>query len=247
MSATSQLNRVSFSQCAKALATPKMIKTSSIVFFFLAFIFLAGCSNTATLDRVALQKNKISQIQLKTPEKLVVFSGGAKQAVGVEYGLAGMFVSAIIDDAINTNRVTVLDKMTKKLNYNVQQHLANKLSRLSGPAFKAGTRVMRYGTKDKLPELPLFGLRVVSKTAIAPNHQSIFSRATFNLHSDAKTKDYSKEFEVETKIPLNLKPNQRINVTQYLTDNPQVLRKTIDQTLNSLVAKIANDLNAAKK
>ncbi|MGY0583974.1 MAG: hypothetical protein ACW7DV_18095, partial [Paraglaciecola chathamensis] len=83
---------------------------------------LAGCSSTpASLDRKALAANKITAIDLSSPEQITYTKSqtAARTASMTGFGLLGAVVAMGVDGAVNTNRAKVLAPIIKGMgNFN---------------------------------------------------------------------------------------------------------------------------------
>lgn len=208
---------------------------------------IVGCSsNPASLDRTQLSQNKITEVTLVSPEKLNYepSTAGVQSAAG--FGFIGGITGSLIDSGINSNRQKSMQPILKTLgNYSIKNSLNAKLKRLSGNSFKPNLAVINAETSPKTPKLNSLGVK--SNSVLAANHQSVTINAGIKLKTSEEGKVYTRNFTSNTKIPLNLKGNERINVTEYLINNPLVLRNTIETTLDKIVGQISNDINIGPK
>jgi len=211
--------------------------------FVLIMSFVVGCSsNPASLDRKQLNQTKISEITLTAPDKLnhEPSTKGIQATSG--FGFIGGVAGALIDEGINSNRIKAMQPILKALgNYNVKNSLNNKLKTMSGNSFNPNLTVINKKTAPTTMEINNLGVQ--ANTLLAANHQIVAVKARIKLKTTETGKIYTRNFSSDSKIPLNLKANEQINVTQYLTNNPQILKNAIEAALNSVVSQIANDIN----
>ncbi len=215
---------------------------SHLLFITFLLLALTSCSsNPTSLDRQKLSKNKISLINLSAPETITYerSTKGVQAASG--FGFIGGLTGSIIDESVNASRNKSLQPIIKSLTgYNVRNSLNAKLAKLSGNSFKPGLKV----TNQEIPAFSeLNSLGVQANYTLSANHQFVMVNANTKLKTSEDKAPYTRMFNERSQIPLNLKKGQKLNVTQFLIDNPQILKNTIETTLNKIVKKISDDIN----
>lgn len=218
----------------------KLLTTSLLA---LIFVFSAGCSsNPASLDRNFLKTNKISAVNLTSADKLS-YEHSTKGAAsgGATGGLIGSLIGSGVDATIDSRRAKSMIPILGALgNYNVRQAFSHKLRGLSGGNFKSGL-VVNASNKAKAVQINV--LDVATSYILSANHQVVIMNTKTRLKISKSAEVYNRNFMARSKINLNLKGNQKINVTQYLIDNPAVLKSAIGVAMDSIVKQIKNDIN----
>jgi hypothetical protein len=210
--------------------------------FALFFLLLIGCSsNPASLDRNYLKTNKISAVNLTSPDKLLYEESTAGVSGGASGGFIGSLIGSGIDAAVNSRRAKSMVPILGALGgYDIRQALNQKLKGLSGGNFKTGLLV---NASNKSNKTQINVLDVVANYTLSANHQYVMMTAATVLKISKDAKAYKRNFTARSKINLGLSSNQKINVTQYLIDNPAVLKSAIGATMDNIVKQIKNDIN----
>jgi hypothetical protein len=205
---------------------------------------LAGCSSTpASLDRKALAANKITAVDLSSPEKITYTKSqtAARTASMTGFGLLGAVVAMGVDGAVNMNRAKVLDPIIKGMgNFNTNEVFKRKLASIKGPSFAPGLKVTGYTVPV---ESKLNVLNVTTGYVLSANHQVVTVSALTKIKTSEKAPIYSRRFAENSTIETGRKEGEKLNVTEWLAKNPSKLRQAIERGMDVIVRKIALDIN----
>jgi len=134
--------------------------------------------------------------------------------------------------------------------YNIQNEFNKKLSRLSGPNFAKKITVKNY---SRLTNVKAKELGVIANYYLMANHLELSVNAMTEVQfadnedeygdPSSKQDSYSKNYSIKTKIPKNSKKE----ATEYLANNPAVLKKMINASLDKIVADISKRINKIKR
>ena len=204
---------------------------------------LAGCSTPASLDRKALAANKITAVDLSSPEQITYTKSqtAARTASVTGFGLLGAVVAMGVDGAVNMNRAKVLAPIIKAMgNFNTNEVFKRKLAAMKGPSFAPGLKVSGYTVPV---ESKLNVLNVATAYALSANHQSVAVTAVTKIKTSEKATLYTRRFTESSTIETGRKEGEKLNVTEWLAKNPAKLRQAIERGMDGIVRKIALDIN----
>lgn len=221
-----------------------MSNTIKAALLAVSLTVLAGCSsNPIDLDRKALAANKITTIDLTSPEQITYTrSKKGSRATGIlGGGIIGSLVGMGIDGAVNTNRFEVIGPILKAMgSYNTNEVFRGKLAALNGPSFAPALKVQGY----KVPvESKLNVLNVMTSYVLSQNHQAVGVSALAKIKTSEKSPLYKRRFTADSPIDMNLKQGERINATAWLAKNPLKLKQAIERGMDSIIQKISADIN----
>jgi len=165
---------------------------------------LAGCSSTpASLDRKALAANKITAIDLSSPEQITYTKSqtAARTASMTGFGLLGAVVAMGVDGAVNMNRAKVLAPIIKGMgNFNTNEIFKRKLASIKGPSFAPGLKV----TGHTVPvESKLNVLNVSTGYVLSANHQVVTVTAATKIKTSEKAPVYSRRSSPNHYVPVH--------------------------------------------
>lgn len=215
-----------------------------LVLTIILSITSACTSNPASLDREVLKKEQIDTVYLQAPKKLThERSDRAIQTSNAMIGGAiGALIASGIDAAIEANRKKAMQPILASLgDYDTEAQLLSKLKTLSGTSFKQPLTIKAV-EDARTPIVKV--LRISARPRLNANHQSVVTEASLllKLKEDMDT-EYHRKFQES--VAIDFGGQQGINATQYLIDNPNKLKAAVDQTLDAIVKKIADDINTA--
>ena len=161
----------------------------------LTLTVLAGCSSNPTgLDRKALAANKITAVDLVSPEQMTYTrSQGASRATSIiGGGLIGAVVGMGVDGAINMNRASTVAPIIKALgNYNTNAIFQKKLATMRGASFAPNLKVTGHKTPVKSG---LNVLNVATNYILSSNHQAVSVNAVAQIKPTEKSAVHTGRF-----------------------------------------------------
>jgi len=209
-----------------------------------SIVVLAGCSSAPiSLDRTALAANKITTIDLTSPEQVTYTrSQGAARATSIiGGGLVGTLVGMGVDGAINMNRASTMAPVIKALgNYNTNDVFKKKLASIKGPSFAPTLAVNGY----KVPVKSAANvLNVNTSYVLSSNHQNVGVRALVKIKPSTAKAVYSRRFAATSRIEMGPEQAKQAGNTSWLTKNPARLKQAIESAMDSIVQQISVDIN----
>jgi len=221
-----------------------MINKLKLTLTALTLSLVVGCSsNPAALDRKALSANKVSVIDLTSPNKLLhepSKRGSTASSVALG-GLVGGIVGAGIDAAVNANRASTMAPIISALgDYNVRAIFANKLKNTSGNSVANNVTVNKSHT---VITSAVNALNVKANFALLPNHQAVSVKASTALKTSEQAKVYKRNFSAVSNIDFEATGKEKFNATLFLKSNPQKLKQAIESAMDKVVTQISDDIN----
>ncbi len=217
----------------------KILRTN---IFIILILIIAGCSsNPASLDRKHLKTNKVSTVNLTSPNKLSYELSNSGSASTGAFGLVGALVGASVDAVVNSRREKGMLPIVAALgNFNTRQIFAGKLRKLSGISFKNGVGV-KSSIKDLKSGLNVLGVK--ANYILSATHQYVTVNASTTLKTSEKAENYVRNFTATKNIDFNLGKNEKTNATQFLINNPNILKSAINAAMDNIVQQISTDIN----
>lgn len=207
----------------------------------------ACTSNPTSLNRDALKQDPITTVHLAAAEKptYVRSTTGSSTAAGIGGGFIGGMIGAGIDVAINNRRHNAMAPVVAALHdYNIEQKLSAKLKALKGESFANNLEVQVVENIKNADDAKAKVLRIKAISYLGTTHQHVETHAEIHLKPAKENEsEYFRRFKES--VAVDFGGDTKVNATQYLVRQPEKLKAAIDQTLDTIVKKITDDINTA--
>lgn len=224
-------------------------KLNLILLTIISIMLTACASTTTTLDRAAVEKNKISKIHLISSENLGFEKSTSGATSGaIAGGLLGVAIGASIDSNINAKRKEAFAPILNSVaDFNIRNEFSEKLKGLSGRAFEPELTVnsSSIDEKNKDDNYGLNTLVITSDFLLSADRKSVLGTANISLKTSAEGKTYGQLLFANSAGSFNEEKKEEIS--QFWIDNPEKLKDLIDLTMSQLVETISFEINTGSK
>jgi len=205
---------------------------------------VVGCSsNPSSLDRKALSTNKITVVDLTSPNKLMHTPSqtGSTTSSALLGGAVGALIGASVDAAINAKRASTMTTINSALgDYNTRKIFSDKLKKLPGNSVSSNVEVK---ASHKAVTSAVNALNIRANYTLHPNHQSVAVKASTAIRTKEKAPVYKRNFSAVSNVDFETNGKERFNATLFLKSNPNKLKQAIESAMDKVVQQISDDIN----
>jgi hypothetical protein len=222
----------------------KNIYSKTKLLLVISTVFVLTSCASVQLERQKLKQNKIASINYNSSQLSYTQSTAGSTGGGAAFGLLGVMIGAGVDAGINSNRNKKFAKINDALDgFDMNPVYLDKIQHIKGPSF---SQEIQFNTfTDFVPNSQIEPniLYISNSFFLSPDHKIINGYSLVKFKQEPESSIYTNSFSANKKIDF---PNSEIpkeEVTDYLTNNIDLVKKSLTSIVEDLVLQLEKDFN----